>query len=257
MNWTYVLLASITEGLTEFIPVSSTGHLIILNHALGIIDSSTISSFNLFIQLGAILAVVHLYYKDLIQSPKIITNLILSFLPTALVGLIFYPLIKNNFLNNLPLTIFSLFLGGVIIILLGKNLKETSKEEITATEALKIGLFQSLSIIPGTSRALASIVGGLASGLSLKQSIKYSFLLAIPTIAAATFFDLLQNKDALLAQTESAPFFLVGFFLSYLVAKLSLKYFLKVINNLENFSYFGYYRIFIAFLILVVKYLPL
>lgn len=251
MTWTYTILASLIEGITEFLPISSTGHLIILNHLLGIKTSNLLSSFDIFIQLGAILAVVHLYYKDIIENKKIIINLIISFTPTAIVGFLLYPLVKNYLFDNLSIVSLSLFLGGIIIFLLPKNPKT---KNLTNIDYFKIGLFQSISIIPGSSRSLMTIIGGLLTGMNLNESIKYSFLLAIPTILAATGLDLLKNKDTLLQNTSSFPFFIVGFILSYLVAKLTIKYFLNLVKT-NDFKLFGYYRIVLAILIIFIFYI--
>lgn len=253
MTWTYTALASLIEGITEFLPISSTGHLIILNHLLGVQESDLLSSFDIFIQLGAILAVVHIYYQEILQDKKIIKNILLSFIPTAIIGFTLYPFIKEYLLNNLPVTIFSLFAGGVLIFFLPKNPKTKNP---SAFDYFKIGLFQSVSVIPGTSRALMSIVGGLLSGLSLNESVKYSFLLAIPTIGAATALDLVKNRDFLLQNLSSAPYFIVGFILSFLVAKITIKFFLNLVKT-KDFKIFGYYRIILSLLLILIFFSPL
>ncbi len=248
MSWIYTILASLVEGFTEFLPISSTGHLIVLNHLLKIQDSDIISSFNIFIQLGAILAVLNLYYQDLLKDKKILLNILISFIPTAIIGFTLYPLIKRYLLSNLLITTASLFLGGILIFLLPKT---TKSKEVNLLGYFKIGIFQSLSVIPGTSRALMSIIGGLFSGLNMEEAVRYSFLLAIPTIGAATGLDLIKNKEILLQNINLLPFFLLGFTLSFVTAKLTLKYFLGLVKN-NSLKFFGYYRIALALLIYLV-----
>lgn len=243
MNWFYVIIASIVEGITEFVPISSTGHLIILNHFLQIKDSPLISSFDIFIQLGAILAVFNLYHQELLKDKRQIVNLIASFIPTAIVGLVFYPFIKSYLFGNITITALNLFFGGLFIFILPKN-KEL-KTPLTIFNYFKIGLFQSLSVIPGTSRALMSIAGGLYSGLSFTESLKYSFLLAIPTIGAATALDLYKNRTLLVENPQNLVYFVVGFLLSFITAKFTLQFFLKTTKE-KGLAPYGYYRLLLA-----------
>jgi undecaprenyl-diphosphatase len=250
----YVFLSSIVEGLTEFLPISSTGHLIILNHVFGIKSTPLISSFDIFIQLGAILAIVNLYYKELLADKKQLLNLLISFLPTAIVGLIFYPLIKNYLLGNITITATALLIGGIFIFFLPKNI--IPKKKLSFLDYFKIGLFQSLSIIPGASRALMTIIGGIYSGLSLIESIKYSFLLAIPTIGAATALDLFKNRKIVFSDPQSIKFFLLGFLISFLTAKVTVNFFLNF-SKKNGLRFFGFYRIALSLILLIFFILPL
>ncbi len=254
MSWLYIFLASLVEGLTEFLPISSTGHLIILNHLLQIKSSPLISSFDIFIQLGAILAIVDLYLKELLQNKKQIFNLLISFFPTAIIGLLFYPLVKGFLFDNIAVLVIALTLGGILIFFLPRV--KSSKKQLSYFEYFKIGLFQSLSIIPGTSRALMTIAGGLYSGLDLAESIKYSFLLAIPTIGAATTLDLFKSRHVLLQSPQYFIYFLIGFVLSYLSAKFSVKFFLNLVKS-KGLKPFAYYRIILAIIIFCLFILPL
>lgn len=252
MSWIYVLFSSIVEGLTEFLPVSSTGHLIILNHFQKIENQDLISSFNIFIQSGAILAVTSLFFSELKNNKNLLINIISAFTPTALIGFLLYPFIKNSLLDNISVVALALIVGGIVILLLPENNSQKTINSLKPKEAFLIGFFQSISIIPGTSRALASILGGLFTKLSLQESIKFSFFLAIPTILAATLLDLLKSTDILLQQVSYLPHFLAGFILSFLVAKIAVSSLLKAINQYKHFKYFGYYRIALGFLILLL-----
>lgn len=254
MTLFYVFLSSVVEGLTEFLPVSSTGHLIILNHLFNINSTPLLSSFDIFIQLGAILAIVNLYYKELLEDKKQILNLLASFIPTAIVGLIFYPFIKSYLLDNIVVTTSALFVGGLIIFILPIN--KVNKKDLSYFDYFKIGLFQSLSIIPGTSRALMTIIGGLYSGLNLVEAIKYSFLLAIPTIGAATALDLFKNREIIFSDSESVKLFVIGFLISFITAKLTVNAFLNF-SKKNGLRFFGFYRLALSAVLLILFILPL
>lgn len=244
-----MFLASLVEGLTEFLPVSSTGHLIILNKILKVDQNTLISSFNIFIQSGAILAVIQQYKKELTNNKNLIINLLVSFLPTAIIGVTLYPLIKHLFLDNIYLVSASLFVGGIIILFIPKT-QTTSK--LNLKKSFIIGVFQSLSIIPGTSRALMAILGGIVTNQSLKESIRYSFLLAVPTILSATLLDLYQTRQDLINQINYLPHFIAGFLLSYIFARIVISKLINFISDIQNFRYFGYYRIILSLVILAI-----
>ncbi len=252
MSWIYTLLASLVEGLTEFLPVSSTGHLIILNHLHEFDSQNLVSTFNIFIQSGAILAVLARFFSELKNDKKLIVKIFSAFLPTAIVGLLLYPYIKSYLLDNIFIVALALIIGGVIILFLPEKVSPKTISDLSLKQTFLIGLFQSISVIPGTSRALTSILGGLITKLSLQESIKFSFFLAIPTILAATLLDLLKSSDLLVQQANYAPHFLVGFTLSFFVAKFVVSTFLKVINQYKYFKYFGYYRIALGLLLLLI-----
>lgn len=251
MSWIYVFLASMVEGLTEFLPISSTGHLIILNSFLKVENRNLISFFNIFIQSGAILAVAMHFFFELKNNKGLLIKIIFAFIPTAFIGFLLYPFIKNYLLDNITIVALALIAGGIIILLLPENNSSKTINSLKPKEAFLIGIFQAISIIPGTSRALMSTLGGLFTKLSLQESIKFSFFLAIPIILAATMLDLLKSADLLMQQTSYAPHFLVGFILSFLVAKLVVSTFLKAINQYKYFKYFGYYRIALGLLLLL------
>src|SRR3990167_3558079 len=253
--WQAIVL-SVVEGFSEFLPISSTGHLILASHLLNLAQTEFLKSFEVIIQLGAILPVLTLYWKRLLQGKKIWIPIALAFLPTAIVGLTLYKLIKDYLLSNVPVVLISLFIGGIALIVVeqfykNKVHKIESIEQLTPRQAILVGLTQSISVIPGVSRAGATIVGGLLVGLNRKSAVEFSFILAIPTMFAATGLDLLkaefrftQNEWTLLA---------VGLLGSFLSALLIVKFFIKFIEK-NNFIPFGIYRIILAIVFAVLLY---
>lgn len=249
------VILGIIEGVTEFLPISSTGHLILAADLLQIPESSFVTSFTIIIQLGAILAVIFLYWKALLQIENI-KKLIVAFIPTGIIGLMVYKLIRENLLGNEFVVVAALFVGGIVLIafeLLHKEKAELSgvsevSEGIGAVsykQALGIGLFQSLAVVPGVSRSGATIIGGLLLGLKRKTTVEFSFLLAVPTMCAATGLDLLKNASSF--SRDQAGLLAAGFAVSFIVALLSIKFLLVYIQK-HNFIPFGVYRIFLALL---------
>ncbi|MCM8831707.1 MAG: undecaprenyl-diphosphate phosphatase [Candidatus Omnitrophica bacterium] len=248
-----VVILGIVEGLTEFLPISSTGHLILTSKILGLTQTEFVKTFQITIQVGAILAVLVLNFKTLCNF-KTLSKIIIAFLPTAVVGVLVYKFVKKNLLNNYTIILISLFLGGLLIIIFEtfyqKLFKSQNKPQISIKNALIIGLVQTIAFIPGISRSLATILGGLALGINRKTIVEFSFLLAIPTILGATVFDL--AKTAFSFSLIELKYILVGFFISFLVAIFALKFFLNYIQK-NNFLIFGIYRIFISFLFYLTK----
>lgn len=246
------IILGIIEGITEFLPVSSTGHLILAADLLRIPESSFLASFEIIIQLGAILAVVFLYWKTLIQIENI-KKLIVAFIPTGIIGLTVYKVIKQYLLGNEYVVVAALFVGGIVLIvfeLLHKEHAEVSGDpegirNVSYKQAFGIGLFQSLAVVPGVSRSAATIIGGLLLGLKRKTTVEFSFLLAVPTICAATGLDLLKNASSFSA--DQAGTLAVGFVVSFVVALFSIKFLLIYIQK-HNFIPFGVYRILLALL---------
>jgi undecaprenyl-diphosphatase len=248
MTYFYTTILSIVEGLTEFLPISSTGHLILTSKLLQIPSTEFLKSFEIIIQLGAILSVVFLYHKTLIKNFTLNKKLIVSFIPTATIGLIAYPFVKGYLLDNSTITLTSLFLGGIILIILEKIHKEKEThskdlQDISYVQALFLGIFQSIAIIPGVSRSAATIIGGLFLGLKRKVAVEYSFLLAIPTMLAATSLDIF--KTQLKFTSPELTLLLIGFIISFITALISIKFLLSFIKN-HNFIFFGVYRIILA-----------
>jgi undecaprenyl-diphosphatase len=245
------VILGLVEGATEFIPVSSTGHLIVVSEWLGQVDERA-KSFDIFIQLGAILAIVWLYRARLLQtvaharhdprSQRFILNLGIAFLPAAIVGLLIHDWIKERLFNT-PVVAAALIVGGIAILIIERWGPRTRFAEVTdvpQTTALGIGLAQVLSLIPGTSRSGATIMGGYAMGLSRKAATEFSFFLAIPIMFAATLFDLAKTAGSLTA--ADVPFFATGFVVSFVSALIVVKAFLTYVSR-HSFAVFAWYRI--------------
>ena len=238
----------IVEGVTEFLPISSTGHLILASKILQLPSTEFLKSFMVAIQLGAILAVVVLYWKSFFVKFKILKKIIVAFLPTAALGLIFYKIVKQFLLGSEEVVLWALFLGGVFLIIFEwKYSKKPDAveevEKITWRQALLIGVFQSVAIIPGVSRAAATIVGGLLLGLKRKTIVEFSFLLAVPTMAAATGLDLLESGKNF--SLEEFGLLALGFVFSFLTALAAIRFFLNFIEK-HSFTFFGVYRVILA-----------
>lgn len=243
-----VLIFGIVEGVTEFLPISSTGHLMLTAKLLQLNQTEFIKSFEIAIQLGAILSVVVLYWGKLIKSWDVYKRLGVAFLPTAVMGVLFYKIIKKNLMSNNEVVLWSLFLGGLFLIifeLLYREKKDSVQElsSISYKQALIIGLFQSIAMIPGVSRAAATIMGGLIVGLKRKTIVEFSFLLAIPTMLAATLLDLFKSGHTF--KSEQFVFLGVGFIVSFFVAIAAIKFLLDFIKR-HSFIPFGVYRIILA-----------
>ena len=248
MNFLDVVIFGIVEGITEFLPISSTGHLMLTASLLKISQSEFIKSFAIAIQLGAILSVVVLYREKLTKSLEIWKRLLVAFIPSVIIGGLFYKIVKKYFLGNNNLVLWSLFIGGLFLIifeLFHRERKDAIEElkEVSYPQALIIGLFQSIAIIPGVSRAAATVIGGLVIGLKRKTIVEFSFLLAVPTMLAATVFDL--YKSARVFKTEEFISLGLGFVVSFLVAIVAIKLLIAFIKK-HSFIVFGVYRIIIA-----------
>jgi undecaprenyl-diphosphatase len=255
MNVIDALILGIVEGVTEFLPVSSTGHMILTSHILGISDDPFTKSFEIVIQLGAILAVVYLYRKTLYTDMQTLLKVAVAFIPTAVIGLLLYSTVKKYFLGNDAIVVGALFIGGVALVLFEKytntkniipQITESSLlENISYKKALSVGLWQTLALVPGVSRSAATIVGGETLGISRKSIVDFSFLLAIPTLCAASALDVYKHADVFIGANYSLLG--VGFFTAFVVALFSIKSFLSYIQN-HSFAVFGYYRIILAVL---------
>ena|SRR5687768_12385404 len=241
------IILGIIEGITEFLPVSSTGQLILASTLLKLQDSEFLKTFEIAIQLGAILSVVVLYARRLVADRILIQKTLVAFLPTCIVGLALYKVVKQYLLGNEFIVVMALLIGGVILILFewlqrGKN---EGIREISYAQAILIGLFQCISMIPGVSRSAATIIGGMFLGIERKTIVEFSFLLAIPTMAAATALDV--YKSAAAFSSGEFELLAVGFVISFIVALLSVKFLLRYIQN-HTFIAFGIYRILVAIL---------
>ncbi len=238
-------ILGIIEGITEFLPISSTAHLILAGQLLQLPQTEALKTFDIVIQSGAILAVLVLYGKRLLVSKDIMLKTLAAFLPTAIIGFALHKLIKEVLFENTYLMLMALLVGGVILIvvdLLHKEERATVQEleAITYKQAVILGFVQAISIIPGVSRSGATIVGGLLMNIRRTVIVEFTFLLAIPTMLAATGYDLLKSASAF----SSADFVNlgVGFAVSFVVALLAIKWLLGYVKK-RSFVSFGIYRI--------------
>ena len=250
MNLFTVVILGIVEGITEFLPISSTGHLILTSRLLAIAQTEFLKSFEISIQLGAIFSVVVLYWRLLVTDLKVLKKVAAAFIPTGIIGLLLYRVVKTFLLGNVSVVLWSLLLGGVFIIVFELFYRQKSGaisdiSSISYPQALLIGVFQSFAIIPGVSRSAATIIGGLCLGLKRKTIVEFSFILAVPTMMAATGLDLLKNSSSF--SSGQFGYLAAGFLVSFIVAILSIKLLLIFIKN-NNFIIFGVYRIILALL---------
>ncbi|PKN34682.1 MAG: undecaprenyl-diphosphatase [Deltaproteobacteria bacterium HGW-Deltaproteobacteria-19] len=255
MDWLTALILGIVEGVSEFLPISSTGHMILASQLMGLGHTEFLKSFEIAIQVGAILSVVALYWRRLLIDFETMKKLVVAFLPTAILGFTLYRLVKQFLLGSPNVVLWSLFLGGIFIIVFEYLHREREDavddlSGITYRQAFLIGLFQSIAMVPGVSRSAATIIGGLALGLRRKTIVEFSFLLAVPTMLAATAYDLLKSGSAF--SMDQMGFLAVGFVSSFIVALLSIKFLLSFIQT-HTFIPFGIYRI--AFVALWVLFL--
>ncbi|MCF8054880.1 MAG: undecaprenyl-diphosphate phosphatase [Deltaproteobacteria bacterium] len=239
------IILGIVEGLTEFLPVSSTGHMILTAELLGMEHSNFLKTFEISIQLGAILAVVILYWHILTKNVAMLKKIIIAFIPTGVLGFAFYGIVKEYLLGSSTVVLWALLGGGIALIVLEILLKKKepstmSLEEISYKQSLLIGLAQSLAMIPGVSRSAATIMGGLFLRIDREAVVVFSFLLAIPTMGAATAYDLF--KGGFQITPQEFWFLAVGFVVSFIVAIAAIKFFLRFIRT-HTFIPFGVYRI--------------
>ncbi|HPV70641.1 MAG TPA: undecaprenyl-diphosphate phosphatase [Candidatus Magasanikbacteria bacterium] len=244
------IFLGLVEGLTEFLPISSTGHLILVGKLLHVPTGEFVKSFEIIIQLGAILAVVVLYWQRIWGRWSIWFKIITAFIPTAILGLLFYSFIKRFLLGNEVVVLWALGLGGLAILLFEKFFKEKTTalddlDSITYQQAVGIGLFQSLAMVPGVSRSAATIIGGLILGLKRKTIVEFSFLLAVPTMLAASGLDLL--KSGLGFSRGEWILLILGFCTAFLSALAVIKIFLSFVQK-RSFQVFGWYRLVLAWL---------
>ncbi len=246
-------ILGVIEGVSEFLPISSTGHLILATDFLGIEQSEFVKSFEIIIQFGAILSVVVLYWKSFLKI-EILKRLIIAFIPTGIIGLALYGVIKTYLLGSEQVVLWALFIGGAVLIIFELLYKEPQNlepntEAITYKQSFFVGLFQSVAIIPGVSRSAATIVGGLLLGLNRQTIVEFSFLLAVPTMLAATGLDVVKNASTF--SFDQFGVLAVGFVTSFVVALLSIKFLLGFVRK-HTFIPFGIYRIALAVLFWLV-----
>lgn len=259
MNIFQSIVLAIIEGITEFLPISSTGHMIIASSVMGIADDDFTKTFIVAIQFGAILSVLVLYFKRFFQTINFYFKLLAGFIPAVVLGLIFNDYI-DALLGNVLVVGYSLLLGGVFLIFLEDLLKHKEKndstDDITYTNAFIIGLFQCLAMIPGVSRSASTIIGGMSQNLSRKTAAEFSFFLALPTMFSATvlkvykFYKSMNEKGISFSGNEKM-LLIVGNIVAFAVAIIAIKAFIKYLTK-HGFKAFGYYRIIMGLIIIIV-----
>ncbi|MEK7536523.1 MAG: undecaprenyl-diphosphatase UppP [Patescibacteria group bacterium] len=249
MNLIQTLLLSVVEGITEFLPISSTGHLILTSNLLHIQQTEFVKSFEIIIQLGAILAVIVIYFTKLLSNFELWINIIIAFLPSAIFGLFFYKYIKMYLIGNSLVVILSLLIGGIVMLLF-EHFHKANSQQLTAKSFVLVGLFQVLSMIPGVSRAFATIFGGMVVGMNRKDATEFSFFLAIPTMLGATVLDFAKSDVSAWSAVDSR-LLAVGFLGSFVTAYIVIKWLIKFVQT-NNFNIFGWYRIILALLFFLV-----
>jgi undecaprenyl-diphosphatase len=252
MNLIHAIILAIIEGLTEFLPVSSTGHMIIASSAMGIANNDFVKLFTVAIQLGAILSVVVLYFKRFVRSIDFYFKLIVAFIPAVVFGLLFSKKIDQLLESALTVGI-TLFIGGIILLFVDKwfnNPTVDNEDEVNYLTALKIGLFQCIAMIPGTSRSAATIVGGMSQKLSRKAAAEFSFFLAVPTMFAATAKKLLDfYKEGHTITGDEIKLLVIGNVIAFVVALLAIRSFITFLQR-KGFVMFGWYRIIVGAIII-------
>ena len=245
MDSLHAIIFGIVEGITEFLPISSTGHLMLTAHVMGLAQTSFLKSFEIVIQFGAILSVVALYWRSLLVDLEVMKRVVVAFIPTGILGLTVYKLIKKYLLSSSTVVLWALLLGGIFLIVFELLHREDDNavqdiSQIPYGTALLIGLFQSIAMVPGVSRSASTIVGGLVLGLRRKTIVEFSFLLAVPTMLAATGLDLVKNVGQF--DVSQIHFLAIGFVVSFFAALAGVKYLLSFIKS-HTFIPFGIYRI--------------
>lgn len=255
MSLIEVIILAIIEGVTEFLPVSSTGHMIIASTLLGIQQDPFVKVFEVCIQFGAILAVVVLYFRRFLRDLKFYTVLFAGFLPTGILGLLLKKRI-NLLLENVEVVAIALLFGGIVLVFIDRLFSSDEQDDLTEVSyktAFWIGLIQSISMIPGVSRSAATIIGGLTQKLTRRTAAEFSFFLAVPTMFAATAKSLWDEKETIINSGDQIWNLLLGNAIAFLVAYFVMRAFVGFLNK-NGFRLFGYYRIVLGLTILGLLY---
>lgn len=272
MSFLTIILLSIVEGITEFLPISSTAHMSILSKIMNIPQTESLSAFIISIQVGALIAGAIFIMRSMKITKHIFICAIIAFIPTGLIGFLFYPFIKNVFLGNILIMALAILIGGIVILLVDKNAPSQSNssgprvgspdtEELLQGSAIKelsyknafiLGLVQTLAFIPGVSRSASLIIGGKLLKYDRPSIVIFTFLLGLPTLGAATIYYLYKTRDILTASLGYE--ILLGAIISGIVAYIVARWFLKYITN-HSFKIFGWYRIALGFVILLILFI--
>ncbi len=252
MGYLEAIILAIVEGLTEFLPVSSTGHMIIASAFMGINENEFTKLFTVCVQFGAILSVLVLYWKRFLVSTDFYIKLFVAFIPAAIIGKTLGDQI-DEWLESVTVVAINLLLGGVILLFIDKIFKnEKAKDnlnDLTIKQSFIIGLFQCIALAPGVSRSAATIIGGMTQKFTRKAAAEFSFFLAVPTMFAASGYKLLKSYDKI--RSEDLSVLLVGNLVAFIVAVLAIKFFISFLTK-YGFKIFGYYRIILGILLLVL-----
>ncbi|MBL8158021.1 undecaprenyl-diphosphatase UppP [bacterium] len=256
MNFLEAIILGVVEGFTEFLPISSTAHLILTSQVLRIPESAFLSSFIIAIQLGAIASVVLIFWRRVFLNFCVMKRVSVAFIPTALIGYALYSLVKGFLFDSLEIIAWTLLLGGIILIIFeywrkDRTIVETPLSEMPYMTAFVIGCIQAIAIIPGVSRAGATIVGGMLLGLGRKEIVEFSFLLAIPTMLAATGYDLLKTGSSFAA--HEWELLAVGFLVSFIAAYAGIRFLMRLVQT-HSFTGFGWYRVVLGVAVLAYLY---
>lgn len=254
MTYLQAIILAIIEGITEFLPISSTGHMIIGSSIMGIADDPFVKNYTVIIQFGAILSVFVMYAKRFFKSINFYIKLIIGFIPAGVVGFLANDYI-DELLENVVVVAISLLVGGIFLLFVDKIFEKNEKKGKIKTDfrgAFVIGLFQVIAMIPGVSRSAASIVGGLTQKLTRKAAAEFSFFLAVPTMFAATMYKLLKIfEEGKGLNYDNVRILAVGNIVAFIVAMIAIKFFIGVLTK-YGFKYFGWYRIGLGALILIL-----
>ncbi|MBN2682769.1 MAG: undecaprenyl-diphosphate phosphatase [Bacteroidales bacterium] len=249
MDWLEAIIIAVVEGITEFLPVSSTGHMIITEKLLGMESTDFTKAFVINIQFGAILSVIVLYWKRFFKTINFYYKLFIAFIPAAVIGLLAGDYI-DSMLENVVVVAVSLVLGGIILVFVDNWFKKPDEnQEVNYPKAFKIGLFQVIAMIPGVSRSAATIIGGMTQKLNRKTAAEFSFFLAVPTMFAASAYKLTKNYEAI--TSENLTVLIIGNIVAFFVALIAIKSFIHFLTK-YGFKIFGYYRIILGLTILVL-----
>lgn len=259
MNLLNAIIQGIVEGVTEFLPISSTAHLIIASKFLHIPQTDFQKFFEVFIQSGAILAVIFLYFKYIFKHKDLIKNIVFSFIPTAIIGLVLYKIIKKVFFESNLLIVGAMILFGIVFLIV-EHLVKTKKlalkkdlQKVTWKEAVIIGLSQAIAVVPGVSRSGIVMISMMGLGYKRDESAIYSFLLAVPTLFAASALDVFKMRSVILSTSQgNIIYLLVGFLVSFITAYISVKWLISYLQK-NSLVLFGWYRIILGALLVIFR----
>jgi undecaprenyl-diphosphatase len=264
MNTIQAIILGIVEGITEFLPISSTGHMILVSSIMGISSNHFVKLFEVAVQLGAILSVLVLYWKRFIQTTQFYVKLFFAFVPAAVVGLLLHKQIDNLFENPVGVSC-ALLIGGIILLFVDKWFKDDEHKDHTTPShkaSFVIGLFQVISLFPGVSRSAATIIGGLSQKLSRRGAAEFSFFLAVPVMFAATakkLYDFYKELDPITHEhvnhigSNEIKMLIIGNVVAFIVAMIAIKFFINFLSK-NGFRLFGIYRIIIGIAFLALYY---